>query len=139
MSWVWSGPMVSASLADLGADVIKPENPARPDSYRVRGRPMRNGVPVDGPVEELFLPFHQNNRGKRSILLDIKDPAGADVFRRLVRESDVVIEYLTPGVFDRAGIGYNDVISENPRLIWLAASAVGSTGPLVGIATMRRS
>ena len=133
LGWVWSGPMVSSALADLGADVIKLENPLRLDNARLRGRPVRDGKPIEGPLTEVSPTFHQWNRGKRSMLLDIKDPAGADMFRRLVRVSDVVIENLTPGVFDRAGVGYNDVVSENPRLIWMAASSVGRSGPLVGL------
>jgi crotonobetainyl-CoA:carnitine CoA-transferase CaiB-like acyl-CoA transferase len=133
LSWVWSGPMVSAALADLGADVIKLENPDRLDNARLRARPLRDGVPVEGPLVEISQYFHQNNRGKRSMFLDIKDPAGAEMFRRLVAVSDVVVENLTPGVFDRAGLGYADVIADNPRLIWLAASAVGRGGPLAGL------
>ena len=133
LSWVWSGPMVGAAFADLGADVIKLENPSRLDNARLRGRPIVDGKPMPGPIVELSTYFHQNNRGKRSMLLDIKDPAGADAFRRLVRVSDIIVENLTPGVFDRAGLGYRDVVADNPRLIWLAASAVGSTGPLLGL------
>ena len=133
LSWVWSGPMVSVALADLGADVIKLENPDRLDNARLRARPLRNGVPVEGPLVEISQYFHQNNRGKRSMYLDIKDPAGAEMFRRLVRVSDVLVENLTPGVFDRAGLGYADVVADNPRLIWLAASAVGRGGPLAGL------
>ncbi len=133
LGWVWSGPMVSSALADLGADVIKLENPLRLDNARLRGRPVRDGKPVEGPLSEISPTFHQWNRGKRSMLLDIKDPAGADMFRRLVRVSDVIIENLTPGVFDRAGVGYNDVVTENPGLIWMAASSVGLSGPLVGL------
>jgi crotonobetainyl-CoA:carnitine CoA-transferase CaiB-like acyl-CoA transferase len=133
LSWVWSGPMVSASLADLGADVIKLENPDRLDNARLRARPLRDGVPVEGPLVEISQYFHQNNRGKRSMYLDIKDPAGAEMFRRLVRVSDVLVENLTPGVFERAGLGYADIVADNPRLIWLAASAVGRGGPLAGL------
>ncbi|ADP80909.1 CaiB/BaiF CoA-transferase family protein [Pseudofrankia inefficax] len=133
LSWVWSGPMAGAALADLGADVLKLENPGRLDNARLRGRPIRDGRPVEGPIVELSTYFHQNNRGKRSVFLDFKDPAGAEIFRRLVRVSDVVLENLTPGVFDRAGLGYSDVVAENPRIIWVAASAVGRTGPLVGL------
>ncbi len=125
--------MVSASLADLGADVIKLENPDRLDNARLRARPLRDGVPVEGPLVEISQYFHQNNRGKRSMYLDIKDQAGAEMFRRLVRVSDVVVENLTPGVFDRAGLGYTDVVRDNPSLIWLAASAVGRGGPLAGL------
>jgi crotonobetainyl-CoA:carnitine CoA-transferase CaiB-like acyl-CoA transferase len=133
LSWVWSGPMVSAALADLGADVIKLENPDRLDNARLRARPLRNGVPIEGPLVEISQYFHQNNRGKRSMYLDIKDPTGAEMFRRLIRVSDVVVENLTPGVFDRAGLGYVDVAPDNPGLIWLAASAVGRGGPLAGL------
>jgi crotonobetainyl-CoA:carnitine CoA-transferase CaiB-like acyl-CoA transferase len=133
LAWVWSGPMVSAVLADLGADVIKVEHRGRLDNARLRARPLVNGVPLEGDPRELSLSFHQHNRGKRGFTLDIKDPRGAELFKELAQQSDIVIENLTPGVFDRAGVGYQDIASLNPRIIWLAASSAGQHGPLAGM------
>jgi crotonobetainyl-CoA:carnitine CoA-transferase CaiB-like acyl-CoA transferase len=120
-------------LADLGADVVKVEHRGRLDNARLRARPLVNGVPLEGDPRELSLSFHQHNRGKRGFTLDIKDPRGAELFKELAQHSDIVIENLTPGVFDRAGVGYQDIASLNPRIIWLAASSAGQHGPLAGM------
>jgi crotonobetainyl-CoA:carnitine CoA-transferase CaiB-like acyl-CoA transferase len=133
LGWVWSGPMVSAALADLGAQVIKVEHRDRLDNARLRARPTRNGVPVEGPAEELSSYFHQNNRGKLSVTINIKTAEGARIFRELATTSDVIIENLTPGVFDRSGVGYSSLAEHNPRLVWLSMSSAGQTGPLSGL------
>ena len=133
LSWVWSGPMVAATLADLGAEVIKVEHRGRLDNARLRGRPLRDGVPMEGPIEELSIYFHQNNRGKKSVDIDLKHPDGVRRFRRLARTTDIVIDNLTPGVFDKLDVGYDSLSSLNPRLIWLAMSAAGKDGPLAGM------
>lgn len=133
LSWVWSGPMVAATLADLGAEVIKVEHPGRLDNARLRGRPLRDGVPMEGPVEELSIYFHQNNRGKKSVAIDLKQAEGRRLFQRLADTSDVIIDNLSPGVFDRLGVGYATLSCTNPRLVWLAMSAAGKDGPLSGM------
>lgn len=133
LSWVWSGPMVAATLADLGAEVIKVEHAGRLDNARLRGRPIRDGVPMEGPVEELSIYFHQNNRGKKSVAIDLKQPAGRSQFRRLADTADVIVDNLSPGVFDKLGVGYATLAATNPRLIWLAMSAAGADGPLAGM------
>jgi crotonobetainyl-CoA:carnitine CoA-transferase CaiB-like acyl-CoA transferase len=133
LGWIWSGPMVSAVLADLGADVIKIEHRGRLDNARLRKRPLVNGVPLAGPPHELSMVFHQHNRGKRSLTLDFKHPRGAQLLKELAARSDIVVENLTPGVFDRAGVGYRELSQVNPRLIWLAASSAGQDGPLAGM------
>lgn len=132
-SWVWSGPMTAACLADLGAEVIKVEHRDRLDNARMRGQPLSDGKPVEGPPEEISPYFHQNNRSKLSVTLNMKHPDGARLVRELAGRSDVVIENLTPGTFERAGLGYESLATENPRLVWLAMSAAGRHGPLAGI------
>lgn len=133
-SWVWSGPMVGSILADLGAEVIKVEHRDRLDNSRLRGAPVRDtGVPAGGPPEELSPYFHQNNRSKLGITVDMKNPRGAELLRRLAAESDILLENLTPGVLDRAGLGFEQLTVLNPRLIMLSMSAAGQRGPLSGI------
>jgi crotonobetainyl-CoA:carnitine CoA-transferase CaiB-like acyl-CoA transferase len=130
--WVWSGPMVAAILSNLGAEVIKIEHRGRLDNARLRGAPTAGPV-ADGPPEEISPYFHQNNSGKLSVCADIKHPDGRMIVRRLIDESDVLLENLTPGVLARAGLGWDELSSSNPRLIVLAMSAVGQDGPLSGM------
>jgi crotonobetainyl-CoA:carnitine CoA-transferase CaiB-like acyl-CoA transferase len=133
LSWIFSGPMAAYTLADLGAEVIKVEHRGRLDNSRVRGQPIRDGRPVEGPPEEISPYFHQNNRGKLSVSLNMKHPDGAELIRRLADESDVLIENLRPGVLARAGLSYEELSERNPRLVMISMSAVGQRGPLSGI------
>lgn len=130
LSWVFSGPMAAYTLADLGAEVIKVEHGGRLDNSRMRGQPIRDGRPVEGPPEEISPYFHQNNRGKLSVSLNMKHPDGAELIRRLADESDVLIENLRPGVLARAGLSYEPLAERNPRLVMISMSAVGQRGPL---------
>jgi crotonobetainyl-CoA:carnitine CoA-transferase CaiB-like acyl-CoA transferase len=132
-TWVWSGPMVGAMLGDLGAEVIKIEHPGRLDNARLRGRPLKNGEPVEGPVEEISPYFHENNRNKLSVSLNLKDATDAEVLRRLIDSSDVLLDNYTPGALDRAGFGYAALSATNPALVMLSMSAAGKTGPLSAI------
>jgi crotonobetainyl-CoA:carnitine CoA-transferase CaiB-like acyl-CoA transferase len=129
-TWVWSGPMVTYTLADLGAEVIKIEHAGRLDNARLRGRPQRDGRPLEGPEEEVSLYFHQNNRGKLSFAVDVKAPAGAQLVARLIDEADVVIDNLSVGVLERMGLGWDEISRRNPRVTMLAMSAAGQEGPL---------
>jgi crotonobetainyl-CoA:carnitine CoA-transferase CaiB-like acyl-CoA transferase len=122
--------MVGAVLADFGADVIKVEHRDRLDNARLRGRPVVNGKPLEGPVEELSPYFHQNNRGKRSVTIDIKHPEGLKLCRQLAARSDIVIENLARGVFQRRGLDLAELCAENPNLIAVSMSGVGESGPL---------
>jgi crotonobetainyl-CoA:carnitine CoA-transferase CaiB-like acyl-CoA transferase len=101
-----AGPTAALILADLGADVVKIERPDGGDQARRMGG--------NGSV------FHFLNRNKRSIVLDLKTPAGKDAFLRLVRDADVVLDNYAPGALDRLGLGYDDLAAVNPRLIYLA-------------------
>lgn len=107
-------------LGDLGADVIKVENPERGDDGRSAGPPWFNG-------ESAF--FLSANRNKRSLALDLKRPEGQDIFRRLAAISDVVIENFRPGVMEALNIGYERVSAENPRVIYCSISGFGKDGP----------
>ncbi|MCC7273607.1 MAG: CoA transferase [Alphaproteobacteria bacterium] len=130
LGWVWSGPLVATILGEFGAEVIKVEHGKRLDSTRMRGRPLRDGKPVEGPSIELSPMFHQTNHGKRSITLNLKDERACDLLRRLVAISDVVVENLSPGALDRAGLGYDRLKACNPRIVMASMSAAGQFGPL---------
>jgi crotonobetainyl-CoA:carnitine CoA-transferase CaiB-like acyl-CoA transferase len=131
-TWVWSGPTVTAALCDLGAEVIKVENAARPDSARARGGGLREGRPIEGPPLEISSYFSAVNRGKRSIAVDLTTDAGRELILRLVGSCDVVVENMRPGALDRRGLGYEDLARENPGLVMLSMSTAGRSGPLSG-------
>ncbi len=122
LSWVWAGPMVGSSFADLGADVIKVENEARIDNMRLRGK-LPSRTPSEhrdiNPRETDPL-FHNVNRGKRSMLLDLRSDEGREVFLRLVAEADVVIEAFRPHVLDSWKLGYEQLKAVNPRIVLLS-------------------
>jgi formyl-CoA transferase len=115
-----AGPFCAMQLADLGADVIKIEAPDAGDIVRMTG-PFQNGE--SGA-------FARINRNKRSLALDLKQPAGADIFRRLAAAANVVIENLRPGAMARLGLDYPALSRLNQRLIYVAASGWGQDGPL---------
>ncbi|ALL79767.1 hypothetical protein AD006_32100 (plasmid) [Pseudonocardia sp. EC080610-09] len=133
LSWVWSGPMLTAQLADLGAEVIKVESRSRPDPARSRGRAVRDGEPIEGPDLEVSTYFGQMNRGKRSVAVNIGIEEGADLVRRLAAGADVVVENMRPGALDRRGLGYADLAMDNPGLIMLSMSMMGQEGPMRGL------
>ena len=115
---VIAGPYCGAMLADLGADVIKIELPGRGDDARAYG-PYVNG-------ESLY--YGNLNRNKRGITLNLKSEEGKEIFRRLAKEADIVIENYRPGVMDKLGLGYEELKKLNPRLIYAAVSGFGSYG-----------
>lgn len=111
------GPWVGLALADHGAEVIKVESPEGEPSRRI------------GPAIEGFTAYFRNTqRGKKSLVLDLKQPEGRDIFLALAREADVVLESFRPGVADRLGIGYDTLKALNPRLVYCALTAFGQTG-----------
>ena len=110
---------ITTPLADLGADVIKVESPAG-DYVRQMTWPIVEGVSL--------MHLHVN-RGKRSIVLDLKSDEGRDAFLRLADESDVVVEAMRPGALDRLGIGYDVVKERNPKVVFITISGYGATGP----------
>ncbi|PUA82790.1 CaiB/BaiF CoA-transferase family protein [Nocardioides currus] len=130
LSWVWSGPMVTAALHDLGAEILKIENRKRADPARLRGRAYRDGVPVDGPELEVTPYFNQMNHGKRSIALDIATDEGAALVLDLAAECDVVVENMRPGALERRGLHYERLSARNPGIVMLSMSLMGQTGPM---------
>jgi crotonobetainyl-CoA:carnitine CoA-transferase CaiB-like acyl-CoA transferase len=127
-STVLAGPYATMLLADLGADVVKVE-PPEGDSTRGWGPPWV-GREEDGTRTAAY--YLAVNRNKRSLRLDLKQPSGADVLRRLLTDADVFVENLRPDSLARLGFGDDALAAINPRLIHLAISGYGPTGPLVG-------
>jgi formyl-CoA transferase len=116
-----AGPLAGVILADMGADVIKVEKPDGGDDARLWGPPFVDGDSVM---------FHATNRGKKSITLDIKDAADVEKLKSLVRDADIVIQNLRPGIVDELGIGSDAMMAVNPRVIYCSIWAFGNTGPL---------
>ncbi len=122
-----AGPTCAQFLGDLGADVIKIENPERGEDGRAAGPPFFD---ANGPAEKGESAFFLSaNRNKRSVALDIKAPEGKELFRRLADTADVVVENFRPGVMDALGIGYDEVSARNPRIIYCSLSGFGADGP----------
>ena len=114
------GPFCTMLLGDLGADVVKLEDPNG-------GDPARHYAPGQGDSGSVFLLV---NRNKRSLTLDLKTSEGRDVLLRLVERADVLVESFRPGVMDRLGLGYEAVLSAaNPRLVYATLSGFGQSGP----------
>jgi CoA:oxalate CoA-transferase len=120
---VVAGPFCTMMFADLGATVIKIENPKDPD-YTRTFPPM---VKVDGNETSAF--FAQFNRNKRGVSLDLRSERGKQLFRALVGKADVVVENFRPGVMDKLGVGYEALRAENPRLVYAGISGYGRSGP----------
>src|SRR5206468_3144103 len=114
-----AGPFCGMQLADLGADVIKVEDPRGGDLSR-RLEPI-----VDGESGN----FVRLNRGKRSIALDLKSPEGTEAFRRLASHADVIVENLRPGTMGDLGLAPRDLLDANPRLVYAAVTGWGLEGP----------
>ncbi|MFM5907546.1 MAG: CaiB/BaiF CoA transferase family protein [Novosphingobium sp.] len=117
---VLAGPAASLALADLGAEVIKVEPPGSGDDTRTFP-PIRDGE------SHYFLAI---NRGKKSIVIDLKQPEGLQLAKDLAARCDVLIENYRPGVMDRLGLGYEALKAINPGLIYCAISGYGMTGPM---------
>ena len=121
----WAGPMCACILGDFGADVIKVELPEGEVARRVP--PHLPGAP-DGEAPLSFM--HTTvNRNKRSITLDLRQRAGAELFLRLARRADVVIENFRPGTVDAWGIGYAQVRAVKPDVVYISISGFGQFGP----------
>ena len=118
---VMAGPFCAMMLADLGAAVIKVEPPAGDST-----RQMPGASGTDSPS------FNAVNRGKRSIVLNLKTPEGRDVFARLAQSSDILIENYRPGVMTALGLDYAALSPSNRRLIYASISGYGQTGPQRG-------
>ncbi len=121
---VIAGPLASQILSDMGAEVIKIENPDGGDDTR-KGAGPRAG----GPSGESHF-FMTYNRGKKSVALDFTKPEGQAVVHRLLEKTDVLLQNFRPGVLKRYGLDYPSLAARYPRLIYLSISAYGQTGPL---------
>jgi len=113
------GPFCTQLLADLGADVIKIEEPST-------GDPARAARPLYGDTGALFMLV---NRNKRSVGLNLKTARGRDLLLRLVDSADVLVDSFRPGVLDRLGLGYDVLSARNPRLVHATLSGFGQVGP----------
>ncbi len=119
MSVMISGPLAAMILADQGAEVVKVESPGLGDLMRFLGTSKGGMTGI----------FAGNNRGKRSLVVDVKKPEGLDIVKRLIAESDVLIQNFRPGAMERLGLGFSDAAAINPRLIYVSISGFGADGP----------
>jgi len=120
LSRIIAGPYCSQILGDMGAEVIKVEQPGSGDDSRTWGPPFKNG-------ESVY--FFCINRNKKSITVDMKDPRGKAIIRELAKRSDVLLENFKPGTLEKLGLGWEVLRQENPRLIFCSVSGFGQTGP----------
>lgn len=128
---VLAGPWAGQMLADLGADVIKVENPDGGDDTRAWGPPFVEGA--DG--ENLSAAYyHSTNRNKRSIAVDLKTPEGQETVRRLCATADVVIENFKRGGLEKYGLDYTNLKAINPKLVYCSITGFGQDGPYADFA-----
>jgi crotonobetainyl-CoA:carnitine CoA-transferase CaiB-like acyl-CoA transferase len=118
-----AGPFTTAVLGEFGAEVIKVEQPGAGDPFRRFGTPTARGD---------SLAFLSEARNKRSVTLDLRQPAGARIFRKLAAKSQVVCENFRPGTMERWGLGWSDLRAVNPALVMLRVSGYGQDGPYAG-------
>ena len=117
----FAGPLAGAILSDMGAEVVKVEKPDGGDDARLWGPPF---VGDDSAM------FHANNRNKKSVTLDIKSAGDVAKLTALVRDADILIQNLRPGIVEELGIGPDALLAVNPRLIYCSIWAFGHQGPL---------
>jgi crotonobetainyl-CoA:carnitine CoA-transferase CaiB-like acyl-CoA transferase len=127
LSRVLAGPYATMLLADMGAEVVKVEQPGRGDDTRSWGPPY--AAPAEdhrerhSPGETAY--FLSVNRNKRSLAVDLKDPEGLAAVQELCATSDVVIQNFRPGVIDRLGLGYEEISKRNPAVVYCSVSGFG--------------
>ena len=113
-----SGPFAGAILAEQGAEVIKIEPP--------QGEQMRRGGSAQNGIPSIY---YSCNRGKKSLCIDLKKPAGVEVILEMFEQCDVVLQNFRPGVVDRMGIGYAAAHARNPKIVYVSVSGFGQRGP----------
>ena len=117
-----SGPWATMILADQGADVIKVETPKSGDHVRSLGNQA-------GGMSAMF---HNINRGKRSLTVDLKEPEGVEIVKKVAATADVFVQNFRPGVVDRLGVGYEQIQAVNPSVLYVSISGFGEVGPYSG-------
>jgi crotonobetainyl-CoA:carnitine CoA-transferase CaiB-like acyl-CoA transferase len=119
LSAAFPGSLCSRILADLGAEVLKIENPDGGDASRIH-------PPI---VKKMGVFFHAINRNKKSVTLDVRKPRGREILHMLVERADVLVENTRPGNLGRIGLGYDDLVKINPRIVYCSISGFGQDGP----------
>jgi formyl-CoA transferase len=119
MATLFAGPMAATMLGDFGADVIKIEHPKNGDPVRTHGS-SKNGV---------GLWWKMLARNKKSVTLYLGSPEGQEIFKKLVKDADVVIENFRPGTLEKWGLGYDELAKINPRLVLARVTGFGQIGP----------
>lgn len=120
LSRVLAGPFCSMLMSDMGASIMKVEEPGSGDDTRRFGPPFQDG-------ESAY--FLSANRNKQSVAINLKAPQAKDVLRRMVMKADVLLENFRPGTAERLGLGWDEVHAVNPRLVYASVSGYGQTGP----------
>jgi CoA:oxalate CoA-transferase len=115
-----SGPHCTSVLSELGAEIIKIEMPGK-------GEPERQAMPMT-PKRESYQ-FLSYNRGKKNITLNLKNPKGIEIAKKLAAKVDILVENFAPGGMERLGLGYEEVRKINPKIIYASISGFGQTGP----------
>jgi crotonobetainyl-CoA:carnitine CoA-transferase CaiB-like acyl-CoA transferase len=128
LTQAWQGPFASLLLADLGANVTKVESHERPDVWRLIGTADEPGSPFHAWNRSFY--FNSSNHNKRSLTLALDLPEGRDLFLRLARNADVVMENYTPRVMEQLGLGTEALWSANPRMVISSFCGYGKRGPL---------
>jgi crotonobetainyl-CoA:carnitine CoA-transferase CaiB-like acyl-CoA transferase len=123
---ILAGPWAGQLLADLGAEIIKIENPEGGDDTRSWGPPFVTGK---GGENLSAAYYHSTNRGKRSVALDFSEPEGAETLKKLIATADVLIENFKVGGLKKYGLDYESVKALNPRLVYCSITGFGQTGP----------
>ena len=119
LTHAWAGPYCAMMLGDMGAEVIKIENPRQKTE-------ARGGYPYVANESVIFLMLHRN---KKSVTLDLKSPTGREILLDLVKTADIVIQNFRPGLMKKLRLTYDDLKKVNPRLIYASLSGYGNTGP----------
>jgi crotonobetainyl-CoA:carnitine CoA-transferase CaiB-like acyl-CoA transferase len=131
---VLSGPYCTMLLGDMGARIIKVEQPGRGDDTRAWGPPFLHPVGRDAGDEDSGYPgesayFLSINRNKESVTIDFKQPEGRAIVAQLIAKADIVVENFRPGTLDKVGLDYKSLAPQHPRLVYCSVSGFGQTGP----------
>ena len=129
LSMLLPGPLCSMHLADLGAEVIKVEHPVAIDATRRMGPTLQNNSETANTSSAMNAYYYCVNRNKKAITLNYKRPEGKELLRKLLEDTDILLEGFRPGMLSSLGLGYDDLKFDFPRLIYCAISGYGANGP----------